>query len=106
MTTIQKRIGLSGAALLAIIKNKLDSSAPLQLEKVVEVLYGCKFDTITSPVLHFKKCKSIYSYFEITPTPDFIESMASIILSNYPDIEPPEDELTIVTSDEDDEDEE
>jgi hypothetical protein len=97
-------ISLSGAALLTIVKNKIDTSAPMELEKVVEVLFGCNFGSITSPLLKPNKCSSIYSDFTITPNSRFIKAMASVISSDHPEIEPLEDELKIV-SDEDKEDE-
>ncbi len=88
-------IGLSGAALLTIVKNKIDNSAPMELEKVVEVLFGCNFGSITSPLLKVGHCKSIYSEFTITPNSRFMKAMASVISSDHPEIEPSEDELKI-----------
>jgi hypothetical protein len=96
-------IKLSGAALLTIVKNYIDDSAPGELERVVEVLFGCKFDSIYSPVLKLHKCKSIYTTFGLTPSNKFVETMASVIASDHPEIEPLEDELEIFDEDEEDE---
>ena len=104
MANTYESISLSGAALLTIVKNKIDTSAPGELEKVVEVLFGCNFGSITSHVLKLNNCKSIYSDFTITPSSRFIKAMASVISSDHPEIEPSEDELKI-EPDENEEDE-